>query len=146
MNSLRIKFYKFDKQFKSWLKKWGIPLTRISLGVVFLWFGLLKVFNVSPVVDLISKTYWFLPTNEFIFFLGIWEVLVGIGLIFKLFLRTTLFFLWLQMLGTLTSLFLYPPMFFVSGNLFLLTMEGEFVVKNLVLIAAGLAISGHEVD
>jgi len=123
----------------------GITILRVCLGIVFLWFGLLKVFGVTPVGNIIELTYSFFPQQEFLLVLGIWEVLIGVGLIWKIAMRATLALLWLQMAGTLFSLVLYPPLFFQHGNLFLLTTEGEFVVKNLVLIAAGLVVGGHTV-
>ena len=136
---------KFDRFFIEEMRDWGIPILRVSLGIVFLWFGALKVLGASPVEGLIAATYSFLPAKEFILILGVWEMAVGLGLIFKLALRVTLAFLWLQMLGTLATLFLEPSMFYAAGNPFLLTTEGEFVIKNLVLISAGLVIGGHEV-
>ena len=138
-------FQKFDRVFIEKMRRWGIPALRVALGVVFLWFGALKVFGVSPVVDLVRETYSFLPTDTFVMVLGVWEALIGLGLIFKKCLRCTLALLWLQMLGTLAAPLFAPAMFFSGGNPFLLTVEGEFVVKNLVLVAAGLVIGGHEV-
>jgi len=123
----------------------GIPALRIALGIVFLWFGALKIFGVSPVAELVAKSYAFLPAAAFIKVLGVWEVLIGLGLIFKIALRATLALLWLQMLGTLAAPVLSPTIFFSGWNPLGLTLEGEFVVKNLVLIASGLVIGGYEV-
>ena len=67
---------------------------------------------------------------------------VGVGLLFAVALRLTLFLFWLQMAGTFLVLVLRPDVAFQAGNPFLLTTEGEFVIKNLVLIAAGLAVGG----
>ena len=122
----------------------GIPSLRVTLAVVFLWFGLLKIFGVSPVVGLIQDAYYFMPTGAFVMVLGVWETLIGLGLLFKKYLRFTLLLLWAQMLGTFLSLVLDPSMFFSAGNPFLLTLEGEFLVKNLVLLSASLAIGSHE--
>ncbi|MCB9798290.1 hypothetical protein H6758_01025 [Candidatus Nomurabacteria bacterium] len=138
-------FKRFDKYFISEMHDWAIPTLRVALGIVFFWFGGLKVAGVTPVTDLVSQTYSFMPTELFMFVLGIWEVLIGLGLLLKKFLRPTLFLLWLQMLGTLFTFVLCPTMFFRVGNPFLLTVEGEFVVKNFVLIAASLVIGGYEV-
>lgn len=135
---------KLDRIFISDLHKWSIPTLRVCLGLVFLWFGLLKVMGISPVVDFINATYGWMP-DGFITFLGYWEIVVGLGLIFKLFLRATLALLWLQMAGTFFSLIELPSMFFTDLNVFKLTLEGEFVIKNLVLVAAGLVIGGYEV-
>lgn len=135
----------YDQWLVGAMRRYGIPALRIALGIVFLWFGALKVWGASPVVGLIQSAYPFLPYPDFIVFLGVWEMTIGLGLIFKIALRATLALLWLQMAGTLFAPFLSPALFFAGDNPFLLTMEGEFVVKNLVLIAAGLVIGGHEV-
>ncbi len=128
------------------MRKYGISILRVVLGIVFLWFGLLKIFGVSPVTDLIKNTYTFMPQQTFIMVLGIWESIIGLGLIFKTVLRFTLALLWLQMLGTFASVIFSPAIFFSHGNPFLLTTYGEFLVKNIVLVAAGIVIGGYEVE
>jgi uncharacterized membrane protein YkgB len=138
-------FDRLDKFMVSEMHHWAIPALRVALGIVFLWFGALKVFGVSPVLDLVRDTYSFMPYPAFFIFLGAWEMVIGLGLMFKIALRTTLALLWLQMAGTLIAPLLQPGMFFDGGNIFLLTIPGEFVVKNLVLIAAGFVIGGYEV-
>lgn len=138
-------FRSIDNLFITEMHHWGIPLLRVALGIVFLWFGALKIFGLTPVRDLIEQTYWFIPYDPFILFLGVWEIIIGIGLLAKLWLRGTLFLLWLQMAGTLFAAVLAPHMFFIGNNLFMLTVEGEFIVKNIVLIAASLVIGGYEV-
>jgi uncharacterized membrane protein YkgB len=136
---------RFDSRFITLMHRWGIPILRVSLGIVFLWFGALKLVGISPVTAIIATAYPLFPTNSFITILGCVEVLIGIGLIAKIFLRVTLLFLWIQMAGTLLSLATAPSLFFFQGNPFLLTVEGEFVIKNLVLIAASIVIAGHDV-
>ncbi|MDO8482817.1 MAG: hypothetical protein Q7S86_03295 [bacterium] len=138
-------FNKLDTIFITKMRAWSIPVLRVSLAVVFIWFGALKVFGVSPVAFLLETTYFFFPAPAFLMAVGALEILIGLGLLFKIALRFTLFLLWFQMAGTIVSIFLAPPLFFTNGNLFLLTIEGEFVVKNLVLVASGLVIGGHEV-
>ena len=138
------KISKLDKLMVKDMRKWGIPVLRVALGIVFLWFGALKIFGVTPVADLVGQTYSFFPVTEFLVFLGVWEVVIGIGLILKIFLRFVLAILWLQMLGTFIASILEPSIFF-NGNIFLLTIEVEFLVKNLVLVASGIVIVGHEV-
>jgi uncharacterized membrane protein YphA (DoxX/SURF4 family) len=123
----------------------GILLLRISLGVVFFWFGFLKFFpGLSPAQTLAGNTIaqlsfgWLSPETA-VLLLAVWECLIGIGLLFGLFLRATLFLLWLQMLGTITPLFLFPELCFVSVP-FVPTLEGQYIIKNMVLISAGLVI------
>ncbi len=133
-------FQRLDNWMVQFMKNWGVIILRWALAVVFIWFGLLKVFKVSPVADLVAQTvYWFDP-NWFVPFLGIWETLVGLGLLLGKALRLVLFIFFLQMAGTFLVLVLHPDLSFQNGNLFHLTVLGEFVVKNLVLLAAGMAI------
>lgn len=138
-------FQALDKHFISEMHHWAIPTLRITLGIVFVWFGVLKLAQVSPAASIMAATYWFFPLDIFMPVLGVWECLIGIGLLAKHGLRFALALLWLQMFGILIALFLYPPMFFI-GNIFILTFEGEFVIKNVVLIAASLVVGGYEVQ
>src|SRR3989304_10610379 len=86
--------------------------------------------------------YW-LPEGCFVRFLGAWEIIVGLGLLAPVALRLTLLLFWAQMAGTFLVLGVQPDVAFDSGNPLLLTTEGEFVVKNLVLISAGLVIGSR---
>lgn len=142
---MRHLFKHLDRFLIDHMGKWGIVYLRIALGMVFLWFGALKIAGFSPVFDLLEKTWSFIPTSAFVIGLGILEIIIGIGLLAKKCLRTTLALLWLQMLGTLITPFLAPEIFFSHNIPLLLTLEGEFIVKNFVLIAAGIVIGGYEV-
>lgn len=128
------------------LRRWSIPALRLTLGLVFLWFGALKLLGVSPVMKILEHTYGFLPVWSFALAIGAWEVLVGLGLLLKWALRCTVSLLCLHLAGTFAALVLAPTLFFHDGNPLWLTVEGEFVVKNMVLISAALVIGGHEVE
>lgn len=133
-------FQQLDSWMVRFMQNWGVKILRWALAVVFIWFGLLKVLKVSPVADLVAQTvYWFEPT-WFVPFLGVWEILVGLGLLFGKALRLVLFIFFLQMAGTFLVLILHPDLSFQNGNPLHLTVLGEFVVKNLVLLAAGMVI------
>lgn len=127
------------------LRRRSIPALRAALGLIFIWFGALKVFGVSPVLGMLQQTYTFLPIHLFVLLLGGWEILIGIGLILRRALRCTLVLLCLHLTGTFVALYLAPTRFFSHGIPLLLTADGEFVVKNLVLVAAGLVIGGYEI-
>src|SRR2546427_2728528 len=122
------------------LERYGITALRIALAVVFIWFGTLKVIGRSPVEDLVKDTIYFLPQDTFFIIIGVWEIIIGIGLLVPVALRFTLLLFWLQMAGTFLSLIILPGRSFQDGNPLLLTVTGEFIIKNLVLIAAGLVI------
>lgn len=134
----------FDRFLIHELHERSIPIMRIAIGIVFFWFGALKALGVSPVVDLIASTIYFFEPEIFIQILGFWEMLIGLGLLFRIQLRGALALMWMLLAGTFLSFFLAPGTFFNNGNILLLTMEGEFVMKNLVLVTAGLVIAGHE--
>ncbi|MDH3425321.1 MAG: YkgB family protein [Acidimicrobiia bacterium] len=129
-----------DTRIVSFLRRWAIPILRVSLGVVFLWFGALKVFDVTPVADLVADTVYWVNPDWLVPMLGIAEVIVGIGLLTKVGLRAVLALFAAQMVGTFLVLVIQPDIAFQNGNLFKLTVEGEFVVKNLVLLSAGLVV------
>jgi uncharacterized membrane protein YkgB len=133
-------FEKVDERVIRLLSRYGIVFLRVSLGLTFVWFGALKVFDVSPVAGLVAGTVYWVPPELFVPFLGMWEILVGVGLIAGRFLRITLLFFLLQMAGTFLVLLIYPEVAFQGYNPFLLTVEGEFVIKNLVLISGGLVV------
>jgi uncharacterized membrane protein YkgB len=132
-----------DARLRPFLARIGVPLLRISLGVVFLWFGMLKILDVSPVSGLVAKTiYWFDP-DVVVPALGAVEVFVGLCLLAGRLMRLALPLLVLQMAGTFLVLVFLPDLAFRDGNPLLLTVEGEFVVKNLVLLSAGLVIGSR---
>ena len=138
MNPARFKW--LDEVMIRFMSMHGTRILRICLGLIFFWFGLLKVIGKSPVAGLVAQTVYWMPAGVFVPLLGIWEMIVGAGLLFAIALRLTLFLFWLQMAGTFLVLVLRPGIAFQEGNPFLLTTEGEFVIKNLILIAAGLVV------
>ena len=140
MQQLETQWERFDRAMIAFMTAHGAQLLRVALGVTFVWFGALKVAGLSPVADLVAQTVYWLPPAFFVPFLGWWEIVVGLGLLFGVALRLVLLLFWLQMAGTFLVLVLRPELAFQSGNPLLLTVIGEFVVKNLVLIAAGLVI------
>lgn len=145
MSTLSANFTRLDTALTSWMARNGVQLLRISLGIVFFWFGFLKFFpGLSPAQSLAGETmalisFGILSPSQAVFILAIWESLIGLGLLTGMFLRTTLFLLWLQMLGTMTPLILFPEVCFQSIPL-VPTLEGQYIIKNIVLISAGMVI------
>lgn len=133
-------FSKIDKKLTDWMANYGLLILRISLGIVFLWFGLLKFFKgLSPAEDLVRNTVYFVDPDFFLPVLAAWESLIGIGLITGKFLRVTILLLFLQMPGTALPLLILPEKVWTVFP-YGLTLEGQYIVKNLVLIGAGLVI------
>jgi uncharacterized membrane protein YkgB len=134
-----------DRRITAWMARHGLRLLRISLGIVFLWFGALKFFpGLSPAQELATRTIQVLSFGRIspdlsIQILAVWETLIGLGLILGVFLRATLLLLFVQMLGTITPLFLFPAEAFTRFP-FAPTLEGQYIIKNIVLLSAGIVI------
>ena len=118
-------------------------LVRVPMFIIFFWFGILKVFEVSPAQELIIDTvYWmpFLSAEKWTIVIGVWEMFIGIFFLSK---RTTLLamvLLFLQISGTFMPLEILPNVTFQNSNPFLPTLEGQYIIKNIIIITAALII------
>lgn len=119
----------------------SLPLLRASLGLVFVWFGGLKVAGVTPVGDLIAGTLPWLDPGWLVPALGWFEVGLGLALMIGYRLRWVCAAMVAHLGGTFLTAVTQPSVIFQDGNLLMLTMEGEFVLKNVVLITAGLVVA-----
>jgi len=135
-------FDKIDRAITRWMATYGMVIMRVGLGIVFFWFGALKLFpGLSPAEDLVRNTVYFVDPDWFIPVLAVWEMAIGLGLIFGIFMRITLLLLFLQMPGTALPLLVLPEVVWTVFP-FGLTIEGQYIIKNLVLIGAGLVLGG----
>ena len=133
-------FDQIDFTLTGWMARHGVGWLRISMGVVFFWFGALKLApGLSPAEDLIRVALPFLPMHLFIPFLALWEMAIGLGFMTGKFMWLTILLLFLQMPGTISPLFLRPDRVFTQFP-YGLTLEGQYIIKNMVLISAGLVI------
>jgi uncharacterized membrane protein YphA (DoxX/SURF4 family) len=144
-SSWKSRFNEIDIRLTNWMARYGILILRIGLGVVFFWFGFLKFFlGLSPAASLATRTievlsFGLIPSDISMPILAVWESVIGIGLIFGVFMRATLLLLFLQMLGTITPIFLFPELVFQVFPI-APTLEGQYIIKNIVLISAGLVL------
>ena len=136
-----IKTYdELDLFITKFMSKWGITFLRYSLGVIYIWFGILKPFGLSPAQELVENTvYWFDNPKTFVPILGWWEVVIGLTMCIKPLIRVSIFLLFIQMPGTFLPLVLLPEVCF-SNFTFGLTLEGQYIVKNLIIISAALVV------
>lgn len=131
---------RFDVRVTTWMARYGLTLMRVALGVVFFWFGALKLApGLSPAEDLVRNTIYFVNPDLFLPVLAIWEMLIGLGLLTGKFMRTTLLLLFLQMPGTALPLLILPEVCYTVFP-FGLTLEGQYIVKNLALISSGIVL------
>jgi uncharacterized membrane protein YkgB len=132
-----------------WMAVNGIKLLRISIGIIFFWFGFQKYFpGISSAEDLATRTIdvmsfgmvkapWSMPI------LATWEVLIGLGFITGKFLRLTVILLYLQMIGTIFPLFVFPEETFYRVPL-VPTIEGQYIIKNIIIITAAMVILAYD--
>lgn len=130
-----------DRPLTRWMARYGVRALRISVGLVFIWFGALKFFpEQSPAEELVTRTvealsFGVVHADIALIGLATVEVLIGLGLVTGRFLRTTIALLAAQMIGTLSPLFLFPSEVWTTFP-FALTLEGQYIFKNMVIIAA----------
>ncbi len=135
----------FDKEIIHSTQRWGLPLARIAIFIVYFWFGALKLFGFSPanpLVDaLLQQTLPFMSFNVFIVILGLYEVLIAI-----IFL--------IPGLERIALPILIPHLFVTTAPLFLLreitwqaplvpTLEGQYIIKNILIVATAVGIAAH---
>tara|TARA_Y100000816_G_scaffold276646_1_gene246031 strand:+ start:791 stop:1216 length:426 start_codon:yes stop_codon:yes gene_type:complete len=118
-------------------------LVRIPLFIIFFWFGFLKIIDLSPAQQFVQDTvYWmpFLSAADWTVVIGIWEVFIAVFFLFK---RTTfiaMILLMIQMTGTFLPLVILPEVTFQNSNPLLPTLEGQYIIKNIIIITAALII------
>jgi len=132
---------KIDSAIAQWMECNGRFFLRVSLGIIFIWFGALKPLGLSPAQALITKTVYWLDPALFIPILGWWEILIGICLLIRPMIRLGILLLFLQMSGTILPLFILPEVCFKQIP-FILTLEGQYIIKNLILISAAIVVGG----
>ena len=124
-------------------KKLLIKLLRYSLAIIFIWFGLLKVFGYNPVYDLITSVTPFLAEGTGLQLLGAFETFIGLGLVIKRARLPIHILLVLHLAGTFLTFITAWNLIFNPGFP-ILSIAGEFVVKNLTLAIAGLVVLVYE--
>lgn len=136
---------KIDKKITKWMSQYGILLLRISMGIVFFWFGFLKFFpGISPAEGIAVRTiniitFDLLSSRTILLILAIWESIIGVGLILGIYLREVLLLLFLQMIGTFAPLFFFPAEVFTEIP-YAPTLEGQYIIKNIVIVAGAIVI------
>ena len=139
-------FDSIDRSIAAFMRRWGILALRISLGIVFIWFGILKPLGLSPAAPLVLATVDWMPLLEpesWHAVIGWWEVAIGVMFLFRPTIRIAIALLAMQMVGTFMPLVVLPSVTFQEGLFpYGPTMEGQYIVKNLLIISAALVIGG----
>lgn len=130
----------------SFFRRISIPFARIALFTIFFWFGALKLIGLSPASSLVHTLFdstlaWLLPFGAFYIGFALLEMLIGILFLIRGAERIVLPILFFHMITTTMPLFILPGQTFTAP--FVPTLEGQYIIKNLALIAAAIAIAAH---
>ena len=142
---MKVKLNKFDQLISKGMYQLSIPAIRISFAVIFIWFGILKPLGVSAAIPLVQSTVSWMPffqTGTWVAIIGWWEVIIGVTFLFKSTSRIAIGLLFIQMGGTFLPLVILPEITFQSGHILLPTIEGQYIIKNLMIISGALAVGG----
>lgn len=142
---MKKRIIKLDQKIAKWMSSWSIPALRLSFGIIFIWFGILKPFGYSAAESLLKATVSWLPfgTSElWLILIGWWEVVIGITFLFKQTTKIAIALLFLQMIGTFMPLVFLPEVTFQQRNILMPTLEGQYIIKNLMVISAALVLGG----
>lgn len=135
----------FDRYVISHLQRAALPMARVSLFIVFFWFGVLKLVDASPanplVADLLHRTLPYVSFQDFIIVLGVWEIAIGFAFLLPKMERFAITLLLPHMVITGLPLLLLTPMTWQAP--FVPTLEGQYIIKNLVIIALAISIAAR---
>ncbi len=146
MRDLFERFDRLDTCLNQWLVAYSIPLLRIALGGIFLAFGLLKFFpGLSPIEDLATRTtealsFGLVSGRGAMVVIATLECVIGLLFVTGRFLRVGVWLLGAQMLGAMSPLVLFPGELF-PGSLHTPTLAAQYIIKDVVLVAAGMVIA-----
>ena len=136
---------RFDRRAIEIIRKISPVVARISLFTVFFWFGILKIFNISPanplVENLLEKTLPFIAFEQFIVFFSVFEMAIGVAFLIPKMERLAIALLIPHMFATAMPLILLPE---ITWQGFMTpTLEGQYIIKNLLIIALALGLASR---
>jgi len=139
LDGYREQFDEIDDTITAKMDHWSVPVLRVAIAVVFIWFGALKVFGISPAGELVAATVYIVDPAVFVPILGVWEIVIGLCLLYRPLIRLGILLLFVQLPGTFLPIVLLPDVVFTVFP-YGLTVEGQYIIKNLVIIGAALVI------
>jgi uncharacterized membrane protein YkgB len=136
------KLKSFDYVSIAWARRVAVPLARFAIFLVYFWFGLLKVLQMSPasplVLALLDKTMPFINPDSFLIAFGVIEMVIGLLFIIPKLERLAIFALVLHLITTIMPLFLLPE--YAWQGFLTPTLEGQYMIKNILIIACGIFV------
>lgn len=140
------KLDRLDKWIATFMDAWGLIALRVSLAVIFIWFGILKPLGISPASEMVQATVGWMPLFtpvQWLSLIGWWEVTIGLFFLHQSTIRLAIGLLAMQMVGTFLPLIILPEITFQAGHIpYAPTIEGQYIIKNLLIISAALVVGG----
>ncbi|MFP3984119.1 MAG: hypothetical protein ACLFV2_10570 [Desulfurivibrionaceae bacterium] len=130
-----------DKKIFEVFYKHGHSVHRVSLGLIFIWFGLLKPFGAKTTTSLLAHTIYFFPPEYILPLLGWWEVAIGLTLLFSKLVKYSIILQFIRIPGTILAFFIHPEICFVDFP-YVPSPEGQYLIKDIIILFAGIAIAG----
>lgn len=134
-----------DEKIINFFRRATMPVARFGLFVIFFWFGMLKVVGLSPASGLVQalfeQTIGFMSFDTFLILFGLFECLIGILFVIPGLERVVIPLLFLHMVTTFMPLILLPAV--TWSQFWVPTLEGQYIIKNLVVIAAAITIAAN---
>jgi uncharacterized membrane protein YkgB len=133
-------FQDIDTMIATRLHRHGLGFLRRAVAIIFIWFGFLKLLGLSPAAELVTRTAFWADPHWFIPFLGLWEIAIGLAFLIRPLLRVGIALLAPQMVGTFLPLLMIPAAVFQNGHPLVPTLEGQYIIKNLLIIGSAMVI------
>lgn len=138
---MRERFDSIDRRISSLMHHVGHPLHRVTLGLFFIWLGLLKQFGYKTGSSLLAHTIYFGDPEIMVPVLGWWEVAIGVTLLIHATVRISILLMAIRLPGTLLALVVKHDVCFEHAP-FVPTPEGQYLIKDLMLFGAAMVIGG----
>jgi uncharacterized membrane protein YkgB len=142
---MRKKLEQFDAWLIHLLRRLSMPFARFALFIVFFWFGILKIFGMSPanpmVADLMQATLPFMTWEVFIVIFSLYEMLIGISFLIPRWARFAIALLVPHMIMTALPLIFLPEM--TWQGILIPTLEGQYIIKNLIIVALAVGVASR---
>ena len=132
----------FDRRAVVWMRRHGHSMDRWAIGLLFVWFGALKVFGQKSATSIIAETVYFGDPADTARLLGLWEAVIGICLIVHPLARVAITLLFIRLPGTLLALALKADVCWTDTP-FVPTIQGQYLVKDTILFTAAIVIGGN---
>ncbi|MBA3637678.1 MAG: hypothetical protein H0W53_00035 [Acidobacteria bacterium] len=137
---------RLDRTISTIMRRWGVPALRVSLAIIFVWFGILKPLGLSPAGPLVKATVAWIPffdPDTWLAIIGWWEIAIGLTFLTRKTSRIAIGLLAMQMVGTFLPLAILPDVTFQPGHVpYAPTIEGQYIIKNLLIISAAMVLGG----